>query len=344
VGQIESGERGVSPEELVRLGEYFDVAVSYFTDRFEPTQRIAFSFRASSDDPIARANFEGRAARWLTLFTELGREQRVANRFVRPTLGLSEASSYEDAQAAADEVAREFQMGDAPGVRLSELLDHGTGVLLLHVDAPGSISGAAADLDQFGAILINRRDPAGRRNFDIAHELFHLLTWDRMPPPELEMVDRDDPGSGGVHAGGRRPRREQLADNFASALLMPATAVARLWSEAVTRPELASEAVVASMAHRFRVSAPAVAWRLHNLGLVDRTELPPDAELSEAVTAEPWARHPPALFSREFVDRVRLALEGGTLSFRRAARILDLDSSGLVELFRSYGMPSPYEA
>jgi Zn-dependent peptidase ImmA (M78 family) len=126
---------------------------------------------------------------------------------------------------------------------------------------------------------------------------------------------------------------------------MPATAVTRLWSEAVTRPELTSEDVVASMANRFRVSAPAVAWRLHNLGILDRIEaLPPDSALSGAATDRQRGRYPPALFSREFVDRVRVALEDGTLSFRRAARILDLDSSGLVELFLAYGMPSPYEA
>lgn len=345
VGQIEAGERRVSPAELVRLGEFFGVPVFHFTDRFEPLQRIAFSFRASEDDPVARASFEGLASRWLTLFVELGREQRVATRFLRPTLGLSEASSYEEAQEAGEEVARELKLGDFPGARLSEVLDSTTGVLLLHIAAPASISGAAAHLDQFGAILINRSDSAGRRNFDIAHELFHLLTWDRMAPPELEMVEAEHPGLGGTGGRNYRARREQLADNFAAALLMPARVVKQLWLERATRPERPLKDVVAWMAGRFRVSAPAVAWRLHNLGVVDRTrELPPDSELSQATAPAQWERHSPPLFSREFVDRVRVALEDGTVSFRRAARILDLDSSGLAELFRAYGMSLPYEA
>jgi Zn-dependent peptidase ImmA (M78 family) len=328
----------------VRLGAFFEVGVSYFTDRFEPAERIAFSFRASEDDPVARADFEAKASRWLTLFNELGRDQGLGTRFVRPSLGLSEASSYEDAQEAGEEVAREFKLGDAPGVRLAEVLDPTVGVLLLHVDAPRSISGAATQTDPFGAILINRRDPPGRRTFDIAHELFHVLTWDRMPPPALEMIASGDAGPGGTGATSR-PRREQLADNFAASLLMPASVVVRLWREAESRSELAKEDVVASMADRFRVSAPALAWRLHNLELLDRTEaLPADPTLARAAAARPWELDPPPLFNRDFVVRVRVALEDGVLSFRRAARILDLDSSGLAEMFRAYGMPTPYEA
>ena len=35
-------------------------------------------------------------------------------------------------------------------------------------------------------MLIARHEVAGRRHFDLAHELFHLLTWDAMPPEYLE--------------------------------------------------------------------------------------------------------------------------------------------------------------
>jgi XRE family transcriptional regulator, fatty acid utilization regulator len=343
VGQIEAGQRRVTPEELVRLGAFFGVPVTSFTDRFEPLQSIAFSFRATKDDPSARAAFGEKASRWLTLFAELGREQHVGGGFLRSVLGLSETSSYEDAQAAGEEVARELRLGEFPGARLAEVLDGTRGVLLLHVIAPEGISGAAAHLERFGAVLVNVRDSPGRRNFDIAHELFHILTWDRMPPEELEFVDANHPGPGGGRRPNGRVRREQLADNFAAGLLMPASVVKVLWTERAGEANRPDPTVVGWLASRFRVSAPAVAWRLHNLGLLDRDDLPPDSALSRAAEGAELQR-PPLLFNREFVDRVRVALEHGTLSSRRAARILDLDSAGLSELFRSYGMPPPYEA
>ena len=35
-------------------------------------------------------------------------------------------------------------------------------------------------------MLINRDEVPGRRHFDLAHELFHILTWDAMPPDHVE--------------------------------------------------------------------------------------------------------------------------------------------------------------
>ena len=59
-------------------------------------------------------------------------------------------------------------------------------------------------------VLINRHEVEGRRHFDLAHELFHILTWDAMPPEHSEEARE---------TGGNRV--EQLANNFASAVLMP---------------------------------------------------------------------------------------------------------------------------
>ena len=39
-------------------------------------------------------------------------------------------------------------------------------------------------------ILVNRHEPRGRRSFDLAHELFHVLTWDAMPPERIESLLR----------------------------------------------------------------------------------------------------------------------------------------------------------
>ena len=60
------------------------------------------------------------------------------------------------------------------------------GILVLMVDALPGISGAASTLPDLDVALINRREPEGRRNFDLAHELFHLLTWKTMPPKWLD--------------------------------------------------------------------------------------------------------------------------------------------------------------
>ena len=73
---------------------------------------------------------------------------------------------------------------------------------------------AACRLPELDSVLIARHEVAGRRHFDLAHELFHLLTWAAMPPERLEEARE---------TGGNRV--EQLANNFAAAVLIPADTV-----------------------------------------------------------------------------------------------------------------------
>jgi Zn-dependent peptidase ImmA (M78 family) len=65
-------------------------------------------------------------------------------------------------------------------------------------------------LPELDAVLINRREIAGRRHFDLAHEPFHIFTCDATP---LEHIEEVTPKT--------RTRVEQLADSFASAVQMP---------------------------------------------------------------------------------------------------------------------------
>ena len=51
----------------------------------------------------------------------------------------------------------------------------------------------------------------GDKGRGLAHELFHLLTWDAMPPEHFEAAGDTS-----------RNRVERLANNFAAAVLMPA--------------------------------------------------------------------------------------------------------------------------
>ena len=95
-------------------------------------------------------------------------------------------------------------------------MEDALGILVLMVDLEAGISGAACRLPDLDAVLIPRREIAGRRHVDLAHELFHILTWEAMPPKHIEEA---------VESGGGRV--EQLANIFAAAVLMPSAEVAR---------------------------------------------------------------------------------------------------------------------
>ena len=87
---------------------------------------------------------------------------------------------------AGERFVAEFELGEVPARRLAEVMERELGILVLMVDAFEGISGAACRLPELDVVLINRHEVAGRRNFDLAHELFHILTWDAMPPEHSE--------------------------------------------------------------------------------------------------------------------------------------------------------------
>ena len=116
--------------------------------------------------------------------------------------------------AAGERFADELALGPAPALGLASAMEARLHILVLMVDAQEGISGAACRLPELDAVLISRSEVAGRRHFDLAHELFHILTWDAMPPERVEEAS---------DFGGNRV--EQLANNFAAAVLMPSSAL-----------------------------------------------------------------------------------------------------------------------
>ena len=130
---------------------------------------------------------------------------------MRRALGLNRLSRFEDAMDAGERFVSELGLGPVPALRLAAAMEEELRILVLMVDALEGISGAACRLPELDAVLIARREVAGRHNLDLAHELFHILTWDAMPPEHVESAS---------DFGGNRV--EQLANNFAAAVLMPA--------------------------------------------------------------------------------------------------------------------------
>ena len=87
---------------------------------------------------------------------------------------------------AGERFVAEFGLGETPATGLVDVVERKPGILVLMVDAHDGISGAACRLPELDAVLIARREAAGRRHSDLVHELFHILTWDAMPPEHSE--------------------------------------------------------------------------------------------------------------------------------------------------------------
>jgi Zn-dependent peptidase ImmA (M78 family)/DNA-binding XRE family transcriptional regulator len=325
---IEAGIRKVSAEELMRFMEILGKDLEFFTDPFRLVSEARFSFRARGAGEDGLTAFEESAGQWIAFWREQGRRQKVNASPLRPQLMLTARSTFEEAQTAGENLAQEWNLGDVPAARLAAAIEERLALLILYVDMPTGISGAACQISGGDAILVNRKDPEGRRNFDVAHELFHVLTWDALPP---ERVDREKP------KGYKAKRVEQLADNFAGALLMPRAVLEALWKARQEKGVLLQDWFAAVTA-QLRVSAPALSCRLRALGFMSDADL---FELNEDALVTPVTAIPPP-FSRRFMERAGQAVEQANVSVMRLVKLLGTTGrGGLKEIFQTHGLAIP---
>ena len=334
VSAIETGARRVAAEELVLVMDKLGAPLEYFTDPFLLAGEGRFSWRQTGLSDGQLEAYERKAGRWVAAFRALAPQVGHQAPLMRRALGLTRDSSFEAAMQAGERFVVEFGIQDVPALRLADVMEKELSVLVLMVDAQQGISGVACRLPELDSVLIARHDVPGRRHFNLAHELFHILTWDTMPPEYCE-EEKDTGGS----------RVERLANNFASAVLMPdrRDMAARFFNQSENDDNALIKRINAT-ADELHVTPSALKWRLVSLGALSREKARnlPDAALRRNGQGN-MEDACPALFSRPFMEVIGLAIEQGLVSVRRAAALLDLTIDDLADTFVAHGAANPID-
>ena len=333
VSDIENGKRALKPGELVMLTDILNCELDFFLDPFQVAGEAQFSWRASPDLVEDDLNsFEIRAGQWVGLLRWLRENDQDRSYPLKHTLRLNVQSSYEDVIDRAESLAEALDLGVIPSERLVEKIEEELDIPVLYVDTietpyGESISGATCHIQDMGVILINRNEAETRCFFDLAHELFHALTWDAMKPEHRESNSVEDRAKG--------KRIEQLANNFAAALLMPEASLEQL----IDKHRIDVVSHLADIAFQLRVTPVALSWRLLNLKWIGR-------ETQDALQQEfqrPSVAGAPKRFSPAFINMLHTAIDRGHLSARKAAKAIGATLPDLVDLFAEHSLPSPFD-
>ena len=336
LSDLELGSRKVSAQDLVNAALALGTTVSFLTDPLQLVGEGEFSWRQKGVDLEQLDAFESKAGSWIAAYRYISQLKGDPVNSALRRLELTEKSSFEQAEAQGEAIAATLGLGDIPAHRLSSTLEDALDTLVLYVDTVPGISGAACQLGALNTILVNRKDPAARRHYDMAHELFHLLTWQTMPPARLDQAEG---------ASKKYKRIEQLAESFGAGLLMPAITIDKL----VVKNPLPAMAQLAgwlvSAAALMQVSPPALLWRLVNLGHVQKAaaeRLVAGNFLGNQARETALADVPPLPFSKRFLGVLGWGIDQGHLSARRAATLLAMDVGALAELFELHGLSAPF--
>ncbi len=323
VHTIESGQRALKAAELVRIARVLNVSpLMLIGDSPVPTPPVV-RWREVRDEK-ARAREE---AVFLSRCERYGFVESILNIGVQKKLqdlplDLS-TTSFKDAGRWAIELRKELGLGEISAPALRETLENLAGVKIFLSSLVGG-SGAATKGEFGPAILANRAEPVERQAFSLAHELFHLLTWEVLPA-KGEALDAD-----------KDRYNEQLANAFASSLLLPADPLLqRLGPEPLEGRQVME---VERIAREFGVSLPALLYRLVNLGRLSRESA---EQVIENPRREKAALPPPTAGESELPGRfVTLAFQAyvdGQISIGKLAELLETTVGMLPKVLADHG-------
>ncbi|HEU5418941.1 MAG TPA: ImmA/IrrE family metallo-endopeptidase [Streptosporangiaceae bacterium] len=191
--------------------------------------------------------------------------------------------------------------------------------------SPG-LDGLAASRPGFQLIMVSSSVSATRQRYTLAHELGHLLAGDGSRKSSLGIqVDENIMGA--------RSPAETRANAFAAAFLMPAEA---LRAACGGQAEI-SQQLIADLLGRYRVSLDALAFRLHDTGIITAAQREEIRRMSSAriamrhgrtadLQARRGRRWPDGLLSRALEAYAR-----AEISIRPIAQLLEVDEAMLLE-------------
>lgn len=316
---IEKGTRKISANELSSIARLYGRDLGYFfgdTDRLDPiplwrksteydTKEIQRQFLSFLENYSKMEELLELDRRWKGLQKNYGKTDFIKR-------------GFKLADLLGSEICKFLNLGSRPALNLLSVLENDIRVKILHLPMQDGISAACVVDDNLGVgILINAGDTFGRRSFDIAHELFHIVTWD--------VFTHEQVGDGII-----RTMPERYADAFASSLLLPKKHLLDALDEVTSNKQIRLIDII-ELATDFGVSNQALLWRLVNLGVVEKPDVlqalnnPELAEKTRLVRRKQHIKTKPPMFPERFISITCRCLMEGKISRGLFSKYLKVD-------------------
>jgi Zn-dependent peptidase ImmA (M78 family)/DNA-binding XRE family transcriptional regulator len=259
LSNIENGSREIKAAELTQLAHIYLRDITYFLNpnrKEEPELAVMWRNRPAEDDyKLSQEKFLTYCEKYYLLEEMLNIDHRFS---LRQLSNLTpDDFSYEKIKEMASDYYNEMQLGSRPACVLKKILEEKYNIKILYLNL-GAFGSAASAIGKFGAaILINSSEAPWRRNYDLAHELFHIITWNVFNYSNIHEIAIE------------KPLIEKWADSFASNLLLPAEEVRRECENKV-KDDTISLLDIIGIAREFVVSTEALLWRLVNLKCINK--------------------------------------------------------------------------
>ncbi len=313
LSEFENSRREPKFSQLSRLAEVYMKTADFFLSDKPPSQEVVL-WRDKPSTEEERKQIEARFKQLCEQYRKLEfctYEIKTAN-LPKSDFKASSQFNFDQAELLAVKVQSEFCLGEIPALSLKQTLEEKYYVKIFYLDFSGSAISTVSP--EYGpAILLNKNNKSWRRNYDLAHELFHILVWNVFRTAEQSSLVPDE-------------REEQLANSFASKLLMPEQPLkARLISNVGSDSNI-SLANLDDIAREFCVSLDALIYRIADIFRLRKEETVKFHEIAEKCKdrGKPRESDVPDTFPQRYRDLAQRALREGKLSLIQFAKYMDI--------------------
>jgi len=319
ISSIESGNREVKASELSRIARALHTSIdNLLNPELHPEPQFAWR-----EQP--EAGFEEHESRFLLRCERYGLLEKWCNVVSSqpiPSLKFAAVSpSFSQIQIQADNVRNTLQLGGRPACSLQKTLQEDYGVKVFCDDLGQNGGSAFSVTSWFGnAVLLNACQAPWRRNYSLAHELFHLLTANELKECGKEQI-------------------EKFANVFASALLLPSEHLTAALGARVDSGKLSFESLI-EIAREFDISIDALLWRLVNLGRLESNtakEVLNNSTLRAIDKASFPTWEKPERLPERYVRLCFLAYRQGKIGLAKLAEFLETSILDLAEQVQEAG-------
>jgi Zn-dependent peptidase ImmA (M78 family)/DNA-binding XRE family transcriptional regulator len=308
LSEFENDKREPKFSQLSKLADVYRKTIEFFlSDKLQPEQIMLWR-----DDPSSDEERKKTEAEFKQLFKQYRDLEILMNEVKEPKLPVPDINEiekfdYDQAELFAKKVQEMFRLGDVPIASLKRILEEIYYIKIFYLDFSGSAISVASE--EYGpSILLNAKNKQWRRSYDLAHELFHILTWG---------VFRTISEIGGE-------REEKLANAFASRLLMPEESIKNRVKQSLNDQGQISLDQLDDIAREFDVSLDALVYRIAGIFRFKKedTDKYLDAAKRLAQMHKPRPSYEPATLPERYCDLAQRALNEGKLSLMQFAKYM----------------------
>ena len=328
---IERGTRNINANELSAVARLYGRSLDYFFEEEVFSDPVPLWRKSTeADEKGVQRQFISFLEKYSKVENLLGLKRRWKGiqknyeraDFLHGGFGLAERLGAE--------IGKNLWLGSRPASSLLKVLENGLRVKIQHLPLETGISGASVVDEHLGAgMLINANAVPWRRNFDLAHELFHIVTWN--------VFNRKEVGDGTV-----KTRPEQYADAFASSLLLPQEQILEALEEVAVDKTIRLVDIV-ELAKEFEVSTDAIFWRLVNLKVLKKERVqkiihdPKRKELGRALRRQLYSKDVVNKFPERYISLCCRCLMEGKISRGIFAKYMGIERTDIDSYLDQFG-------